>query len=176
MLGLEERGLGSGPLESQLAVSRNGLDWKRYPAPAYVGIGRHQGRDVVTAYIGHGMIRRGEELWQYYFGETQYHSAITKDPDGRGVYRLVQRLDGFVSLDSPLRPRDDRHHASRSPSPATGSNSTSTPTPSATCRSASWTSRDNPSRATPWTTASTSTATSSPRKSTGSRPAPICPR
>ena len=101
VLGLEERGLGSGPLESQLAVSRNGLDWKRYPAPAYVGIGRHQGRDVVTAYIGHGMIRRGEELWQYYFGETQYHSAITKDPDGRGVYRLVQRLDGFVSLDSP---------------------------------------------------------------------------
>ncbi len=101
VLGLEERGLGSGPLESQIAVSRNGLDWKRHPEPAYVGIGRHQGRDVVTAYIGHGMIRRGEELWQYYFGETQYHSPHTEDPDGRGVYRLVQRLDGFISLDSP---------------------------------------------------------------------------
>ena len=112
VLGLEERGLGSGPLESQLAVSRNGLDWKRYPEPAYVGIGRHQGRDVVTAYIGHGMIRRGEELWQYYFGETQYHSAITKDPDGRGVYRLVQRLDGFVSLDSPYGHETTAHHAS----------------------------------------------------------------
>ena len=101
VLGLEERGLGSGPLESQVAVSRNGLDWKRHPEPAYVGIGRHQGRDVVTAYIGHGMIRRGEELWQYYFGETHYHSPHTQDPDGRGVYRLVQRLDGFISLDSP---------------------------------------------------------------------------
>ena len=101
VLGLEERGLGSGPLESQVAVSRNGLDWKRHPEPAYVGIGRHQGRDVVTAYIGHGMIRRGEELWQYYFGETHYHSPHTEDPDGRGVYRLVQRLDGFISLDSP---------------------------------------------------------------------------
>ncbi len=101
LLGLEERGLGSGPLESQVAVSRNGLDWKRDPEPAYVGIGRHQGRDVVTAYIGHGMIRRGEELWQYYFGETHYHSPHTEDPDGRGVYRLVQRLDGFISLDSP---------------------------------------------------------------------------
>ena len=100
-LGLEERGLGSGPLESQIAVSRDGLDWKRHPEPAYVGIGRHQGRDVVTAYIGHGMIRRGEELWQYYFGETHYHSPHTQDPDGRGVYRLVQRLDGFISLDSP---------------------------------------------------------------------------
>ena len=101
VLGLEERGLGSGPLESQIAVSRDGLDWKRHPEPAYVGIGRHQGRDVVTAYIGHGMIRRGEELWQYYFGETHYHSPHTQDPDGRGVYRLVQRLDGFISLDSP---------------------------------------------------------------------------
>ncbi len=101
VLGLEERGLGSGPLESQIAVSRNGLDWKRHPEPAYAGIGRHQGRDVVTAYIGHGMIRRGEELWQYYFGETHYHSPHTQDPDGRSVYRLVQRLDGFISLDSP---------------------------------------------------------------------------
>ncbi len=101
VLGLEERGLGSGPLESQVAVSRNGLDWKRYPEPAYVGIGRHQGRDVVTAYIAQGMVRRGEELWQYYFGETHYHSPHTEDPDGRGVYRLVQRLDGFISLDSP---------------------------------------------------------------------------
>ena len=99
--GSEERGRGSGPLESQLFTSRNGLDWTPYPRPAYVGIGRHAGRDVVTAYIGHGMVRRGEEIWQYYFGETQYHSAFAKDPDGRGVYRLVQRLDGFVSLDSP---------------------------------------------------------------------------
>jgi hypothetical protein len=97
----EDRGRGSGPLESQLSVSRNGIDWKRYPRPAYVGIGRHEGRDVVTAYIAHGMIRRGEEIWQYYFGETQYHSAYVKDEDGRGVYRLVQRLDGFVSVDSP---------------------------------------------------------------------------
>lgn len=97
----EDRGRGSGPLESQLSVSRNGLDWQRYPRPAYVGIGRHEGRNVVTAYIAHGMVRRGEEIWQYYFGETQYHSAYIKDPDGRGVYRLVQRLDGFVSLDSP---------------------------------------------------------------------------
>ena len=101
VLGLEERGLGSGPLESQVAVSRNGLDWKRHPEPAYVGIGLHEGRDVVTAYIAQGMVRRGEELWQYYFGETHYHSPHTEDPDGRGVYRLVQRLDGFISLDSP---------------------------------------------------------------------------
>jgi len=101
VLGLPERGLGSGPLETQIAVSRNGIDWHRYPEPAYVGIGRHEGRNVVTAYIAHGMVRRGDEIWQYYFGETQYHSAFKRAPEGRGVYRLVQRLDGFVSMDSP---------------------------------------------------------------------------
>ena len=92
---------GSGPLETQLSVSRDGVHWQRYPRPAYVGIGQHLGRDVKTAYIAHGMVKRGNEIWQYYFGETQYHSAIKHDPEGRGVYRLVQRLDGFVSLDSP---------------------------------------------------------------------------
>jgi hypothetical protein len=46
-------------------------------------------------------VKRGNEIWQYYFGETQYHSAHKKDPGGRAVYRLVQRLDGFVSVDSP---------------------------------------------------------------------------
>lgn len=101
ILGIEERGRGSGPLESQLEVSRNGYDWKRYPRPAYVGIGEHEGRNVVTAYIAQGMVRRGDEIWQYYFGETQYHSAWTRDHAGRGVYRLIQRLDGFVSMDSP---------------------------------------------------------------------------
>ena len=100
-LGRAEVGRGSGSLETQIAVSRDGLDWKRTPRPAYVGIGLHEGRDVKTAYIAHGMVRRGEEIWQYYFGETQYHSALKRSEDERGVYRLVQRLDGFISLDSP---------------------------------------------------------------------------
>jgi len=82
-------------------ISRDAENWQRYPRPSYVGIGKHAGRDVHTAYIAHGMIRKGDEIWQYYFGETQYHSAHVNDPGGRGVYRLVQRLDGFVSLDSP---------------------------------------------------------------------------
>ncbi len=101
VLALPERGRGSGPLETQLSVSRDGLNWTRHPRPAYVGIGRHEGRDVVTAYLAHGMVRRGSEIWQYYFGETQYHSAHKQRENGRAVYRVVQRLDGFVSIDSP---------------------------------------------------------------------------
>jgi len=92
---------GAGTLESQIAVSRDGLDWKRYYQPAYVAPGKHAGIDVKTAYIAHGMVRKGNEIWQYYFGEPHYHSAWVDYPEKRAVFRLVQRLDGFISIDSP---------------------------------------------------------------------------
>jgi hypothetical protein len=96
-----KRERGSGPIETQIAVSRNGLDWKRMYRPAYVGIGEHGGLDMKTAYIGQGMVKRGNEIWQYYFGEPHYHSAHKKQDDKRAVFRLVQRVDGFISIDSP---------------------------------------------------------------------------
>ncbi|MDQ7817956.1 MAG: LamG-like jellyroll fold domain-containing protein [Melioribacteraceae bacterium] len=96
-----ERKLGEGPIETQIAVSRDGQNWKRYYRPAYVGIGMHEGIDMKTAYIAQGMVRRGDEIWQYYFGEPYYHSAYIKTDKRISVYRLVQRLDGFISIDSP---------------------------------------------------------------------------
>lgn len=96
-----ERGLGSGPLETQIAVSRDGVHWKRYPRPAYVGIGVHKGIDFKTAYIAYGMVRRGNEIWQYCFCEPHYHSPWVKFDEKRSVIRLVQQFDRFVSLDSP---------------------------------------------------------------------------
>lgn len=96
-----ERERGSGPIETQIAVSRNGMDWDRMYRPAYVGIGEHGGLDMKTAYIAQGMIKRGNEIWQYYFGEPHYHSAHKKMDEKRAVFRLVQRMDGFVSIDSP---------------------------------------------------------------------------
>ena len=92
---------GEGPIETQIAVSRDGLNWKRYYRPAYVGIGDHGGIDMKTAYIAQGMVRRGNEIWQYYFGEPHYHSPYQKFDDKRAVFRLVQRIDGFISIDSP---------------------------------------------------------------------------
>ena len=94
-------GRGSGPVETQISVSRDGVNWNRFTRPTYVGLGHHEGRNVYTAYLAHGMVRRGDEIWQYYFGESQYHSAHKKDEAGRAVYRLVQRLDGFISMDAP---------------------------------------------------------------------------
>ena len=99
-LGKRDRNRGSGPLETQIAVSRDGLHWKRYPRPAYIKIGRHDGLDIHKNYIAHGMVHRGEEIWQYYLGSEQYHSSWGKG--GReAVFRVVQRFDGFISADTP---------------------------------------------------------------------------
>ena len=100
VLGEEERGRGSGPIEAQLAVSRDGIHWKRYPRPVYVGIGRHHGDPIHQVYLAQGMVRRGSEIWQYYFGEEAYHSTWKRNLK-RAVYRVVQRLDGFVSVTAP---------------------------------------------------------------------------
>jgi hypothetical protein len=100
VLGQEERGRGSGPIEAQLAVSRDGVNWKRYPRPAYVGVGSHHGDPIHQVYLAQGMIRRGSEIWQYYFGEEAYHSTWKRNLK-RAVYRVVQRLDGFVSATAP---------------------------------------------------------------------------
>ncbi len=96
-----ERMRGSGPIETQISVSRDGLNWKRYPRPAYVGNGLHQGWPVNQAYLAQGMVKRGDEIWQYYFGTEIYHSSYQRDESRRAVYRLVQRLDGFISADAP---------------------------------------------------------------------------
>jgi hypothetical protein len=95
---------GGGPTETQFAVSRDGINWTRYPRPAYVGIGRlGEGRelDIMQTYMAQGMIRRGEEIWQYVFGDADYHTAAQKRTWDRCVYRAVQRFDGFVSVESP---------------------------------------------------------------------------
>ena len=42
----EERGLGTGMVEPQLTVSRDGVNWKRYPRPAYIPVGDHKGFPV----------------------------------------------------------------------------------------------------------------------------------
>jgi hypothetical protein len=101
-LGLKERNRGSGTIEIQTMTSRDGLHWKRYPRPVYVPPGKH-GQFGTFHMVGmvQGMVRRGDEIWQYFISSPDYHSAWKQNPAGgqRGVYRTVQRLDGFVSAD-----------------------------------------------------------------------------
>ena len=97
----KSRGLGSGHVETQVAVSRDGVNWKRFPSPTYIQNGTYEGRSLHQIYIAEGMVRRGDEIWQYFYGQEDYHSPARRRPEGNGVYRTVQRLDGFISADAP---------------------------------------------------------------------------
>ncbi len=91
---------GSGEFETHVAVSRDGVHWRRYPRPAYVPEITVNGKTLHQGYMAEGLIRRGDEIWQYFFGEEDYHSTRWRNREGNHIYRVVQRLDGFVALEA----------------------------------------------------------------------------
>lgn len=84
---------------TDLGVSRDGTNWKFFADGTWYhdlgSIGGIRPREAVSIY---GIIRRGDELWQY----VDYGAGV--QGEGRRVYaRVTQRLDGFVSLDTERR-------------------------------------------------------------------------
>ncbi len=69
----------------QLAVSRDAVNWHIFDAEED---GHYVPRIKGAGYIQNGLVRRGDELWQYV------------NIFGGNIIRLTQRLDGFVSLDT----------------------------------------------------------------------------
>ena len=101
ILGARNRDRGSGPLETQLMASRDGVNWSRRPRPVWLGIGEQAGFDVHQTYMAHGMIRRGDEIWMYSYNTEEYHSGKSRRPARDGIFRTVSRLDRFVSAEAP---------------------------------------------------------------------------
>ena len=91
---------GSGEFETHVAVSRDGIHWRRYPRPAYLPELSYEGRVLHQIYMAEGLIQRGVEIWQYFYGQEDYHSARSRHDAGNAVYRVVQRLDGFVAAEA----------------------------------------------------------------------------
>jgi hypothetical protein len=90
-----------GPNAVQLAVSRDGIDWQRPERKPYVPLGMEGEFDAGCIWPTLGMIRRGNEIWQYYSGCSHTHGAYDGETAGEGGLRLLrQRLDGFVSADA----------------------------------------------------------------------------
>jgi hypothetical protein len=91
-----------GRTEVQFVGSRDGVTWHRYGREVYAGPGLPGPRSGSMIYMGTGLVVRGDELWQY---GTRYRTTHGDKPgraqetDG-AIYRFVQRLDGFVSLDT----------------------------------------------------------------------------
>ncbi|WZP01139.1 hypothetical protein EP7_005588 (plasmid) [Isosphaeraceae bacterium EP7] len=99
-----------GMLETQLAVSRDGVKWSRPNREPYVATGLADEWDRWYAVTGPGIVRRGNYLYQYYYSSGRLHDSAILRPEydqaarqlgGVGVVR--QRLDGFVSADADHR-------------------------------------------------------------------------
>ncbi|MFC1451949.1 hypothetical protein ACFLSJ_01230 [Verrucomicrobiota bacterium] len=107
--------INNGMLEIQLAVSRDGVKWRRYRTP-YVGGGIHGEPDWARLHMGVGMVFRGDIIYQYYRGLNILHGQgrtglreyEPPPPESRpsrtlGLGTLSQRVDGFVSADAAYR-------------------------------------------------------------------------
>lgn len=96
-----------GPLEVQLAVSRDGIHWSRPSREPYMTMGLPDEWDRWNNVMGPGIVRRGNYLYQYYTSSGRLHDGAIWRPEyestakqlgGVGVVR--QRIDGFVSVDA----------------------------------------------------------------------------
>ena len=100
----------NGPLETTLAVSRDGIRWDRIDRKAYIPNGRHDEPDRWRTMTGLGMSRAGNDLYQYYWFGGDMHDSLPLRPEmkrkpqwGQGLGLVKQRLDGFVSADVDYR-------------------------------------------------------------------------
>ncbi len=90
-----------GRTEVQFVGSRDGRTWHRYGREVYAGPGQPGPESGSMVFMGTGLVVRGDEIWQY---GTRYRTTHGDRPgrdqqtDG-SIYRFVQRVDGFVSLD-----------------------------------------------------------------------------
>jgi len=91
-----------GRTEVQFVGSRDGVTWHRYGREVYAGPGLPGPQSGSMIFMGTGLVVRGDEIWQY---GTRYRTTHGDKPgrarqtDG-SIYRFVQRVDGFVSLDT----------------------------------------------------------------------------
>ena len=90
-----------GRTESQFIASRDGVAWQRYSREPYLRPGLAGSESGNMVYIGAGMVVRGDEIWQFGTGfRTTHGDTIGRQKESDGViFRHVQRVDGFVSLD-----------------------------------------------------------------------------
>ena len=94
-----------GRLDVHFMGSMDGINWNRYNRSPYLRLGLDGTATSNMLFIGHGMLHRGDQLWQYATGYRTTHGDIPgrkKNPDGV-ILHLVQRVDGFVSADTNCR-------------------------------------------------------------------------
>jgi hypothetical protein len=96
-----ERSASDGRLEMHFIGSRDGITWHRYDRAPYVTPGLAGTDNASNVFMGTGMVVRGDEIWQFGTGLRFRHGdrESRKERTDGVIYRYVQRVDGFVSLD-----------------------------------------------------------------------------
>jgi len=92
-----------GLLDIQLFVSRDGVTFHRIERGPYIALSPEGAPDSKCLYMNVGMLRVGDELYQYYVGFHHSHGEYVDWPELKGmgaICLVVQRLDGFVSADA----------------------------------------------------------------------------
>ena len=80
-----------------MAVSRDGITWDWPSVGPYIPFGEPGSGRSKSLYMLYGAIRTAGEISQFYAGSDEDHgSGIRAD---KRIYRTVQRVDGFVSVD-----------------------------------------------------------------------------
>ena len=91
-------------VDIQMAASRDGVKWTRLSREPYVALGTQDEFDFGSLYMAAGMVRCKGKIFQYYGGYRLPHSSKAVDPKPgepiSHIFRLEQRLDGFVSADA----------------------------------------------------------------------------
>jgi hypothetical protein len=90
-----------GPLDVQIAFSRDGITWLRPDRTPIIRRGFDGQWDSGALYAGYGLSRHGDELSLYYSAYDVTHGAYVKRGYLGGVLsRAIYRLDGFTSIDA----------------------------------------------------------------------------
>ncbi len=93
----------SDTLNIHIAVSRDGIRWSRPDRETpWIALGKPDAFDRGSLYMGQGMVRAGDALWQYYSGSPLRHNEaelenLTKPHNARRYSRVVAQLDRFVA-------------------------------------------------------------------------------
>jgi hypothetical protein len=92
-----------GPLDIQLAVSRDGLTFNHASRFPYIELGPRGSADSGSMYMYIGMLKQGNDIFQYYGGYDFTHAGDQGEEEKKsvgGVYLTRQRLDGFMSVEA----------------------------------------------------------------------------
>jgi len=89
-----------GPMDIQIAVSRDGIAWERPDREPFIRLGEAGGWDGGYAYLASGLILRPDEIWLYYATAAFTHGNydLKQERNAGTITRAVLRRDGFMAL------------------------------------------------------------------------------